>query len=100
MPHLADKLLTPSRLSAEGVLFEVPLRAYPGKPIVCMVSREVVLELGDAEHALPLLIPEEVADKYQPDFGVVARFTPRRDASGEVLYRCDLELRPGMLVAV
>ena len=98
MPHLANKILAPSSFSAEGALFDVPLRPYPGKPIVCMVPREC--EIKFAGQALPLLIPPEVADKYQPDFGVVAKFSPRIDAYGDVLYSRDLELRPGMLVAI
>ncbi|HVT12824.1 MAG TPA: hypothetical protein VHE55_11200 [Fimbriimonadaceae bacterium] len=93
MPHLAEKILTPTRFSAEGVLFDVPLRAYPGKPIVCMVPRETERESG-------LMIPPEVADRYQPDFAMVAKFAPRLDRFGGILYPWDLELRPGMLVAV
>jgi len=121
MPHLEDKILSPSRLSAEGVLFDVPLRAYPGKPIVCMFPREVSRQVEWARHALPLQIPPEVADKYQPDFGVVAKFAPRRAVqppSAEPLpggldrrpsrsgrdevypFPWDLELKSGMLVAV
>ena len=100
MPHLETRILTPSRFTAEGVLFDVPLRAYPGKPIVCIVPRELEHRIEFAGQALPLHIPREVADKYQPDFGVVAKFAPRLDENGDVLFRRDLELRPGMLVAI
>lgn len=121
MPHLSDRILTPARLTAEGVLFDVPLRPYPGKPIVCMVPRET--------SAGSLHLPIEVADKYQPDFGVVAKFVPRVVASqfgaallaesGPTLpggldrrpsrsgrvdkllsHPWDDQLRPGMLVAI
>jgi hypothetical protein len=61
-----------------------------------MVPREEVRDLG----FMKLLIPKEVADKYQPDFGVIAAFAPRLDSDGDVLYRWDLELKPGMLVAI
>ncbi len=92
MPHLESRILVPSAFDAEGVLFDIPLHAYPGKPIVCMVPREEVVR---AIH-----IPKEVADKYQPDFGVVAKFRPRTDKDHRVLHPQDLELRPGMLVAI
>jgi len=81
-------------------LFDVPLRAYPGKPIVCVVPRELERNVLVAQHAVPLHIPAEVADKYQPDFGVVAKFAPRLDENRDVLFRRDLELKPGMLVAI
>lgn len=77
-------------------MFDVPLRPYPGKPIVCMVPREEAREFEE----LTIHIPKEVAEKYQPDFGVVAAFVPRRDAEGNIIYACDLELGPGMLVAI
>ena len=92
MPHLADRILTPGRFAAEGILFDVPIRAYPGKPIVCMAPREEVIR--------SIHIPKEVADKYQPDFGIVAAFRPRTDCHGRVMYPHDLELRAGMLVAI
>ena len=95
MPHLDHKILTPTRLSKDGVLFDVPLRPYPGKPIVCMVPRELL-----AGTELNIHLPPEVADKYQPDFGVVAKFAPRLDQHGRCLFAWDRELRPGMLVAV
>src|SRR4051794_19659555 len=96
MPHLAQQLLTPASLTADGVLFDVPLRPYPGKPIVCMVPREEERRFEN----LTLHIPAEVADKYQPDFGVVAEFAPRYDDRGSLIYPWDRELRRGMLVAV
>lgn len=44
--------------------FRIPLRAQLGKPIVVMVPEERVRASG-------IEIPDEVASKYQPDYGVV-----------------------------
>lgn len=94
MPHLATQLLTPQQFNAEGILFPVPLASYPGKPIVIMLPIEE--RVGE----LDILIPKEVAEKYAPDFGVVVHFQPRKDSDGRVIFSRDLELKPGMLVAV
>lgn len=88
----------PSALDAEGVLFDVPLKPYPGKPIVCMLPVEEVHRIERS--LLELHIPREVAEKYAPDFGVVAKFQPRLDSDGRFLFSWDRELHPGMLVAV
>lgn len=96
MPHLDHKLLTPTKFNAADVLFPVPLRPYPGKPIVCMVP----VEQERVSEELTLLIPKEVAEKYSPDFGVVVGFEPRRDIDGDICYRWDEELKVGMLVAI
>ncbi len=92
MAHLQDRILTPQSFSAENVLFPIYIKPYPGKPVVVMVERE---EINGS-----ILIPKEVADKYQPDFGVVAAFEPRRDSDGDIIYERDHHLKVGMLVAV
>jgi hypothetical protein len=80
--HLETTILPPQKFDSEGVCnFEIPLRAVSGKPIVVMVPAETERESG-------LLLTKEVAAKYQPDYGVVAKCV-----GCEGLY-------PGMLVAI
>lgn len=63
--HLENVVLAPSKFTSEGVLsFPIPWKPVKNKPIVVMVPSERVRESG-------LEIPKEVAEKYQPDYGVV-----------------------------
>jgi hypothetical protein len=75
-------------------LFDVPLQPYPGKPIVVMLPVETERE------GIIKYIPKEVAEKYAPDFGVVAAFKPSLDSEGDPTNRHDEHLKVGMLVAV
>jgi len=60
--------LPPSDFNAEGVLFDVPLKAQFGKPIVVMYPED--------EAKGGILLPETVRSKYQPDWAVVAKVHP------------------------
>lgn len=63
MRHLENVIIQPQTFTTEGVLFDIPMRARPGKPIVCMVPAETEKN--------GILLPEVVQAKYQPDYAVV-----------------------------
>lgn len=102
MPHLANRVLVPERFNLDDALFDVPLIPYPGKPIVCMLP-------GDAKRGEPIIfqgrevqleVPLDVAAKFRPDIGIIAKWKPRLDPDGDYIYPWDEQLREGMLVAV
>jgi hypothetical protein len=110
--HKEDEIFTPTNWECE--MFPVPLRPYRGRAIVIMfpVERTRKVTFGDQE--IDFLLPERVhvddefgardvdmGAKYgSPDFGVVARFSPRLDSEGNYLYEVDKHIREGMVVAV
>lgn len=74
MPHLDNVILPASTLDPAGVLFPIPYRATRGKPIVCMYPEVKQRRIDGTD--IVIEIPEEVASKYQPDWGVVASVHP------------------------
>jgi hypothetical protein len=97
-PHLANTVLTPQRFGHVPT-FPIYMRAVPGKPIVIMCPPDAKFSpvlVGEpqttasaGELALAESLATELAEKFQPDFGVVAAFEPRRDTKGKILYRDD-----------
>lgn len=108
MADQENKILLPAKLDidVESLMFPVPLRPTAGKCLCIMVPDDD--KIGEAFEVngqmVQLVAPDEVKGKlqsrHQPDIGIVARFTPRKDDKGNYLYEIDKQIKVGMVVAI